>query len=76
MEKTIEHQITVYVNDKPVIFDSRQPTGLQIKTKAGVPTDSILYELRGNERIPIGDSETINLHENERFLDVPGGNVS
>ncbi len=73
---TKTHEITIFVNDKPVVFDSKTVTGAQIKSKAGVPPDSILYELRGENRIPVGDTEEIKIHEHQRFLDVPGGNVS
>jgi hypothetical protein len=68
--------ITILVNDKPVTFDTRTVTGLQIKNKAGVPASSILYELRGTNKVPIGDNEQIEIHENEKFLAVPGGTVS
>ena len=69
-------KITIFVNDRPIVFDIKEVTGSQIKSKASVPSDSILYELRGENRIPVGNDETIKLHENEKFLDVPGGNVS
>ena len=68
--------IKIFVNDKPVYFATRNVTGLQIKEKANVPAESILYRLSGHDRIPIGDNEQIEIHEDERFLDVPGGNVS
>jgi hypothetical protein len=78
MEETTQttKPVTIFVNDKPVVFDIREVTGLQIKAKAGVPTDSTLFELKGTTRVPIGDNEEIEIHENERFLDVPGGTVS
>jgi hypothetical protein len=77
METALEKKtITISVNDAPVVFNTDMVTGSQIKTKAGVPADSILYELRGENRIPIGDNEQIKIHEHERFLDVPGGTVS
>ncbi len=76
LSETEVKSITIFVNDKPVEFDTKNVTGSIIKTKAGVPPDSILYELRGDTRIPIGDSEQIKIHEHERFLDVPGGTVS
>ena len=78
MEETSQmiKPITIFVNDKPVEFETRKVTGLEIKTKAGVPVDSTLFELRGANRVPIGDNEQIEIHEDERFLDVPGGTVS
>ena len=79
METTTEQKtkpIKIFVNDKPVEMETKMVTGLQIKTAAKVPTDSSLYRLRGQDRIPVGDNEQIEIHEDERFLDVPGGNVS
>ncbi len=72
----ITKPITIFVNDKPVVFETRKVTGLEIKTKAGVPVDSTLFELRGVNKVPVGDNEQIEIHEDERFLDVPGGTVS
>ena len=69
-------EIIVFVNDKPVSFEARDVTGSQIKAKAGAQPNSILYELHDHERIPIGDTQTIRIHEKERFLAVPGGTVS
>ncbi len=69
-------QVKIFVNDKPVFFETHKVTGLQIKQKAGVPTDSTLYRLKGHDRIPVGDMEEIEIHEDERFLDVPNGTVS
>ena len=77
METTLEKRtITITVNDTHVTFDSDMVTGSQIKSKAGVPSDSTLYKLQGENRIPIGDNEQVRIHENERFLAVPGGTVS
>jgi hypothetical protein len=77
METTVEKKlITIFVNDKPVSFNTNEVTGSEIKTKAGVPPDSLLYELRGENRIPVGDNERIKIHEHERFLATPGGVVS
>ena len=70
------HEIKIFVNDKAIVFDTQNVTGAQIKSKASAPSDSILYELRGENRIPIGNEEQVKIHENEKFLDVPGGNVS
>jgi hypothetical protein len=77
METTLEKKlITILVNDKPVSFNTNMVTGAEIKTKAGVPPDYVLCELRGENRIPIGDNDQIKIHEHERFLATPGGVVS
>ena len=74
--ETETRTITIFVNDRSVQFNSDLVTGSEIKSRAGIASDSILYELRGDNRVPVGDSEQIRIHENEHFLDVPGGTVS
>jgi hypothetical protein len=76
-ENVVEaREVTILVNEKRVTFAESLVTGAQIKAKAGVASDSILYKLETHGRVPVGDSEQIRIHEGERFLDVPGGNVS
>ena len=77
METTFEKKlITILVNDKPVSFNTELVTGAEIKTKAGVPSNYVLSEKRGEELIPIGDNEQIKIHKDERFVATPGGVVS
>ena len=77
METTFEKKlITILVNDKPVSFNTNLVTGAEIKTKAGVPSNYVLSEQRGENLIPMADNEQVKIHEHERFVATPGGVVS
>jgi hypothetical protein len=67
--------ITVTVNNREVLFQDREATGMEIKTTAigqGLPIqpDFALFEERGSNLKPIGDGETVKLHPNQRFRAV------
>jgi hypothetical protein len=67
--------VTVTVNNREVTFRSNKATGLEIKTTAihqGVPiqSDFALFEEKSGKLKPIGDSETVTLHDNQRFRAV------
>lgn len=68
--------ITVMVNERPVTFADRKSTGLGIKQAAiqqGLPIqeDFVLFEVRGNAPLKqIGNSEQVNLRENQVFRAV------
>jgi hypothetical protein len=68
--------IAVKVNERPVTFAERKTTGLGIKQAAiqqGLPIqeDFVLFEVRGNAPLKqIGNSEQVNLRENQVFRAV------
>lgn len=68
--------ITVKVNERPVTFADRKTTGLGVKQSAiqqGLPIqeDFVLFEVRGNAPLKqIGNSEQVNLRENQVFRAV------
>lgn len=71
------HEVFILVNDKRVgPFLSDEVTGADIKAKAGLLLNSDLFEKRGNELIPIGNTQTVKIHENEVFIDLPPTPVS
>jgi hypothetical protein len=77
------HSTTVHVfveidrNKKVnVEFDTDHVTGLQIKQKAGVPSDYELARVEGNRRIAVPDDQVIEIENGEHFVAVPSGNVS
>lgn len=65
--------ITVTVNERPVTFSEQKATGLEIKQTAikqgvAIQEDFVLFEVRGNSPLKqIGDGETVNLHEKQKF---------
>lgn len=67
--------VTVTVNNRDVKFPTHKTTGMEIKTTAisqGVPIqpDFALFEEKGGNLKPIGDTETVTLHPNQRFRAV------
>jgi hypothetical protein len=65
--------IKVYVNNRPIEFTKSDRTGREIKHRAEVPEDFMLY---GPDGEPIGDHEHVELHEDERFTAISGQDVS
>lgn len=65
--------IIVLVNERPVTFEERRTTGLEIKQTAirqGVPiqVDFVLYEANpGGHLKQVGDTETVNLKPNHNL---------
>lgn len=71
-ETQVTHTVTIYVNDKPHTLPQGKYTGAQIKEKTGVPAGDILYRVTGHDRHEIPDGETVEIHEGEHFIAVPG----
>lgn len=78
MDQEAEHDdrhvhITVTVNEKPVTFEQRHATGMQIKETAihqgiNIQRDFVLYRVKGPGHLePIGDNEEVSLHPQDRF---------
>jgi hypothetical protein len=63
-------------NQVRIEFDTHHVTGLQIKQKAGVPSDYELAKVEGNRRIAVPDDQLIEIKNGERFIAVPSGNIS
>jgi hypothetical protein len=72
----ITKSITILVNRREVEMPDRDATGAEIKGAAGVPADFQLFEQKGNKLIPIGDGDTIKLHNKQKFTAVSGQDVS
>lgn len=71
------HEIFIIVNDRRVgPFLTDDVTGADIKAKAGLALTSDLFEKRGHELIPVENSQSIRIHENEIFVDLPPTPVS
>lgn len=66
-------EITFFVNNQPVATKQMELNGTAIKELAKIPADYELYEVRGNETVPIGDNQIVHIHENEQFRAIPSG---
>ncbi len=67
------HKITFFVNNKPFETAADELSGAAIKQLAGVPADYQLFEIRGQETLPVGDNQTVKLHPNLKFRAIPPG---
>lgn len=72
-----EHQkpVSIVVNEKPVSLPDHKATGKQIKQAAieqgvAIKIEFNLFRLTGHAQHPVGDTETVTLHDGERFRAV------
>lgn len=66
-------EFTVFVNNNPFETDRHELTGSEIKTLGGVPSDYELYEVKGSNTVPVGNDETVRIHNNQHFRAIPAG---
>lgn len=76
------HQVTIMVNNKPVVIDGPRVTGLEIKDAAvdqGVAIESdflLSEELPNGETRIVGDDDTVTVTKHSRFTAVAGDDNS
>ncbi len=66
-------QFTILVNNVEFTTSEHQLTGAQIKSLAGVPADYELFEVRGDQTVPVGNDEVLHIHNNMHFRAIPAG---
>lgn len=67
-----EHKIIVQVNNRPVTFEVKEATGLQIKQTAiaqqvAIQADFCLFIVKEGRQEPVKDDEVVHLHRGEDF---------
>ena len=70
-----EHTVVVTVNNRNVTFETAEATGSAIKVAAiaqgvSIQRDFALFLVTGSVLRPVGDSESIHLHERQQFRAV------
>jgi hypothetical protein len=70
-EKT--HSFTIFVNNTAFKTEEHQLTGTQIKQLAAVPPDYELFEVKGDQTVPVGNDQEVKIHENLHFRAIPAG---
>ena len=74
--------VSILVNEKPVTAPDHKESGLQIKQaaidqKVAIQINFNLFRVDGNKQHPVLDTDTITLHDGERFRAVaPDDNSS
>ncbi len=66
-------KFTVFVNNNAFETSEHQLTGAEIKTLGGMPADYELYEVKGSNTVPVGNEETVHIHNNQHFRAIPAG---
>ena len=67
------HAFTILVNNARFKTSQKQLTGLQIKALAAIPAEYELFAVHGGTTVPVGNSETVQLHEGAEFRAIPAG---
>ncbi len=68
-----EPEFTTFVNNKEFRTSEHELTGLQIKELAGVPTDYELFEVKGDQTVPVGNDQVVHIHNDLHFRAIPAG---
>jgi hypothetical protein len=66
-------KFTIFVNNQEFQTAEHQLTGLAVKQLAGVPADYELFQVRGDQTVPVGDEEVVHIHEKMHFRAIPAG---
>lgn len=64
---------TIFVNNKPFNTSEHELTGGQIKDLAGVSGDYELFEVKGDQTLPVGNDQKVKILENQHFRAIPSG---
>ena len=70
--KAEHHLVKIFMNDKPFELPAENYTGLELKNKTHIPAADLLYRIEGKSRHEIADSQTVEIHNEEHFVAVPG----
>jgi hypothetical protein len=73
MATVTEPTFTIFVNNNAFTTHEHQLTGAQIKALAKVPADYELFEVRGDQTIPVGNDQAVQIHEKLHFRAIPAG---
>lgn len=73
MANHTEPTFTIFVNNQPFTTHEHRLTGAQIKYLAHVPADYELFEIKGDQTVPVGDGQEVEIHERLHFRAIPAG---
>jgi hypothetical protein len=64
---------TIFVNNNSVEVAEHELSGAAIKSRAGVPADYELFEVKGDKTEPVGNDQVVHIHNNAHFRAIPAG---
>lgn len=66
-------QFTIFVNNVVFTTQEHELTGTQIKSLASVPADYELFQVKGDQTVPVGNEEIVHIHNKMHFRAIPAG---
>ena len=73
MPEQSQATFSVCVNNQEFQTKEHQLTGAQIKSLAGVPANYELFEVKGDQTVPVGNEQTVQIHNKIHFRAIPAG---
>ena len=70
-EENGKGQITIFVNNVSLTTRERELSGAQIKVLAGVPADYELFQVKGDQTLPIGADQIVHLQKSDSGQSFP-----
>jgi len=64
-------KLTLFVNNQSFETEQREMTGGQVKQLAGIPADYELFRVRGDQTVPVGDEQQVEISEKLHFRAIP-----
>ncbi len=64
---------TIFVNNNAIETQEHQLTGNAIKSLANIPADYELFEVKGNQTVPVGNEQVVHIHNKQYFRAIPAG---
>jgi Multiubiquitin len=64
---------SVFVNNQEFQTQEHQLSGAQIKALAGIPPDYELFEVKGDQTVPVGNEQIEHIHNKIHFRAIPAG---
>ena len=72
-DKKDNRTFTIFVNNNSFETHEHQLTGTAIKSVARIPADYELFEVKGNQTVPVGNEQVVHIHEKQHFRAIPAG---
>lgn len=72
MEEKKAALVRIFMNDRPFELPKGKYMGSELKASTDVPAGDLLYRITGNNREEIGDQQSVEIHQDEHFVAVPG----
>ncbi len=68
-----EPEFRIFVNNQEFVTHKHQLIGTEIKELASIPSDYELFEVTGDQTMPVGNEQSVHIHNNQHFRAIPAG---